>query len=432
MEKDRKKKIVIHNPEVQEILTRPPRALVRWGTSVFFGGLLLLFIGGCFFNYPDVVEGEITVTTEYPPVWLMAASTGRITELRKEEGSRIDRGEIVAVLENTAVTQDVLAVKKLLSSLGVIDSLSVQQTVFPEYARLGEVQGTYASFLKTLTSYRDFFRHDLYAQKEKAVLQESREYTHYIRSLHTQVELNREEMKIAETAFLREQRLFEQGVTSKAGYEEARQAYLSWKQTAEQRFSSLSTARIQEARLQQEVVEIRMERVRELNRLYTELQTATDELHRAIGEWELHYLLISPVEGVLSYNEVWQTSQHVQAGDPVFSVVTADPGELIGKVRIPLEGAGKVRTGQRVNIRLTGYPYLEYGFLTGRVSSVAMIPRDDTYAVTVCLPQELCTSYQRELEFMGELAGIAEIMTDEQSFTARLLSPLRYVWEKYF
>ncbi|MCD8080651.1 MAG: HlyD family secretion protein [Bacteroides sp.] len=405
---------------------------MRWGTSAFFGILLLLFIGGCFFNYPDVVEGEITVTTEHPPVWLMAASTGRLTELRKAEGSRVERGEIVAVLENTAATPDVLAVKERLSGWDAMDSLSVQQVVFPEYGRLGEVQATYTSFLKSLITLRDFFRYDLYAQKEKAVRQESREYTSYIRSLHTQVELNREEMNIAETAFLREERLFEQGVTSKADYEEARQAYLSRKQTAEQHISALSTARIQEARLRQEAVEIRMERARELNRLYTELQTATDELHRAIGEWELRYLLISPVEGMLSYNEVWQTSQHVQAGDPVFSVVTTDPGEIIGKVRIPLEGAGKVRVGQRVNIRLTGYPYLEYGFLTGSVSSVSLVPREDTYAVTVCLPQQLRTSYQKELEFTGELAGMAEIMTDEQSFTARLLSPLRYVWEKYF
>ncbi len=191
----------MHSPEVQEILTRPPRALVRWGTSAFFGILLLLFIGGCFFNYPDVVEGEITVTTEHPPVWLMAASTGRLTELRRAEGSRVERGEIIAVLENTAVTQDVLAVKERLSAWDATDSLSVRQVIFPEYGRLGEVQATYTSFLKSLTTLRDFFRYDLYAQKEKAVSQESREYISYIRSLHTQVELNREEMKIAEAAF---------------------------------------------------------------------------------------------------------------------------------------------------------------------------------------------------------------------------------------
>ena len=43
--------------------------------------------------------------------------------------------------------------------------------------------------------------------------------------------------------------------------------------------------------------------------------------------------------------------------------------QAIAKIKIPLEGAGKVQSGQRVNIRLDGYPYLEYGFLTGKVVS---------------------------------------------------------------
>ena len=68
MEKE-EKDIELRCEEVQEILTRPPHALVRWGITVFFTVLALFFIGGCFFKYPDVVSAEITVTTEHPPVW---------------------------------------------------------------------------------------------------------------------------------------------------------------------------------------------------------------------------------------------------------------------------------------------------------------------------------------------------------------------------
>lgn len=60
--------IELRSEEVQEILTRPPRALVRWGITVFFGVLAAVFIGGCFFQYPDVVDATVTVTTEHPPV----------------------------------------------------------------------------------------------------------------------------------------------------------------------------------------------------------------------------------------------------------------------------------------------------------------------------------------------------------------------------
>jgi HlyD family secretion protein len=53
------------------------------------------------------------------------------------------------------------------------------------------------------------------------------------------------------------------------------------------------------------------------------------------------------------------------------------------------------------------------------------------YTVTVGLPQNLYTSYGKQLDFKGELSGTAEVMTDERSVTARLLSPLRYLWKKY-
>ena len=50
-----RKDIELRSEEVQEILNRPPHALVRWGITVFFVVLALFFIGGCFFKYPDVI-----------------------------------------------------------------------------------------------------------------------------------------------------------------------------------------------------------------------------------------------------------------------------------------------------------------------------------------------------------------------------------------
>ena len=67
MKKKEEKDIELRCEEVQEILTRPPHALIRWGITAFFGVLALLFIGGCFFKYPDIVSAEITITTELHP-----------------------------------------------------------------------------------------------------------------------------------------------------------------------------------------------------------------------------------------------------------------------------------------------------------------------------------------------------------------------------
>ena len=428
---EQEKDIELRSEEVQEILTRPPHALVRWGITVFFGLLALFFIGGCFFKYPDTVDATVTVTTEHPPVWIVARGSGKLKELYRHDRDSVYVGDIIAVLDNPAVTSDVLALKEELAGFAITDSC-VLAMKFTERWALGSIQAAYASFLRNLTDYRNFLTLDLYEQKVEATVRELNEYRNYIGHLQRQVELDKQQSSIAETVHDREKGLYEDGLTAKAEYEKAQQELLSKRQGTEQLVTSLSTARIQEAQLEQSMIETKMEREREKNTQLTALKTALDELKTQMDDWELSFLFVSPANGILSYNDVWQKNQNVNGGDKVFSIVAEDPGAIIGKIKLPDSGSGKVRPGQRVNISVTGYPYMEFGFLTGQVQTVSLLADEaGTYTVTVSLPQELNTSYGKTLDFSGELAGTAQILTDERSVTARLLSPLQYLWEKY-
>ena len=431
MEKQEEKDIELRCEEVQEILTRPPHALVRWGITAFFSVLALFFIGGCFFKYPDVVSAQITVTTEHPPVWIVARGSGKIKEVYGKDRERIEAGKIIAVLENPAETEDVLLLEEALQDFCLTDSC-VHDILFPEHLALGSIQAVYATFIKSLTDYRNFLSLDLYEQKIEATRKELQEYRNYIVHLKRQAELDKEQVRIAETVHSREKKLFGEGLTAQSDYEEAKQVFLNRQQGQEQMMTSLSSAKIQEAQLQQNILEIRMERSREANSLGTALKAAYNELQVSIEDWKMTYLFISPAGGILSYNNVWQKNQNVNSGDKVFSIVASQTGDIIGKIKLPVNGSGKVKSGQRVNISVTGYPYMEFGFLTGTVVSVSLLTDSDSmYTVTVSLPQDLCTSYGKVLDFNGELTGTAEVMTDERSITGRLLEPLRYLWEKY-
>ena len=431
MEKQEEKDIELRCEEVQEILTRPPHALVRWGITAFFSVLALFFIGGCFFKYPDVVSAQITVTTEHPPVWIVARGSGKIKEVYGKDRERIEAGKIIAVLENPAETEDVLLLEEALQDFCLTDSC-VHGILFPEHLALGSIQAVYATFIKSLTDYRNFLSLDLYEQKIEATRKELQEYRNYIVHLKRQAELDKEQVRIAETVHSREKKLFGEGLTAQSDYEEAKQVFLNRQQGQEQMMTSLSSAKIQEAQLQQNILEIRMERSREANSLGTALKAVYNELQVSIEDWKMTYLFISPAGGILSYNNVWQKNQNVNSGDKVFSIVASQTGDIIGKIKLPVNGSGKVKSGQRVNISVTGYPYMEIGFLTGTVVSVSLLTDSDSmYTVTVSLPQDLCTSYGKVLDFNGELTGTAEVMTDERSITGRLLEPLRYLWEKY-
>lgn len=64
----------------------------------------------------------------------------------------------------------------------------------------------------------------------------------------------------------------------------------------------------------------------------------------------------------------------------------------------------------------------EKSFITREGASVSLLADDEnTYTVTVNLPQDLRTSYGKVLNFKGELVGTAEVMTDERSLMERIV-----------
>lgn len=54
----------LRSEEVQEILGRPPRWIVRWGIVVICAVVAGLFVGSYFIKYPEVTAGLITITAE--------------------------------------------------------------------------------------------------------------------------------------------------------------------------------------------------------------------------------------------------------------------------------------------------------------------------------------------------------------------------------
>lgn len=261
MKQEKESDIELRSEEVQEILTRPPHALVRWGITVFFSVLAVVFVGGCFFQYPDVVDATVTVTTERPPVWMVARSGGKIKEVYHADRDSVYAGDLIAVLENPAHTGDVRKLKEQLQTFSLADSC-VRTVRFPGKAVLGSVQTAYAAFLRSLTDYRNFLELNLYARQIKATEEELEEYGHYIAHLERQVALDNKQTEIAETVHQREKGLYEEGLTAKAEYEEAQQALLAKRQSTEQLMTSLSNARIQQAQLKQAILQTRMEQER--------------------------------------------------------------------------------------------------------------------------------------------------------------------------
>ena len=155
----------------------------------------------------------------------------------------------------------------------------------------------------------------------------------------------------------------------------------------------------------------------------TEVANTVAGLLNAVAEWEKNYLLTAPADGTVAFMQLWKRNQYVEAGETMFVIVPHDAALPVGKALLPMEGIGKVRTGQRVIIRLPAFPEQEFGTIEGRVESVSPVPDEQgRFVLEIALPQGLTTRYGKELPLIKTMTGTASIVTKEKSLLSRLLN----------
>jgi multidrug resistance efflux pump len=192
----------------------------------------------------------------------------------------------------------------------------------------------------------------------------------------------------------------------------------------------LSETEIQISQLNQQVLDLELRAQEEKEQKQAGVREAFEKLVAGIDIWEQKYLLIAPIDGIVTFPAYWSENQNVRTGDKVLTIIPENQGDIIGKLTLPVEGAGKVKPGQRVNIQFANFPHLEYGMVKGTIRSISQVPYDQQYSVEVELPEGLTTYYGREIPFTQEMPGRAEIITEDRRLIERILSPIRSMLTK--
>lgn len=420
-------KIELRSNEVQEILSRPPRKLIRYGTSVICGILAILIAGSFIFNFPDIISGDVTITTENPPVWAVARTSGYIKELNCTDKQKVNRGDVLAIIENPASTDDIRRLSEIIN-LSIINDSTIQIPTdsFRYNFILGEIQSSFSAFIQANTEYQNFIQSNLIEQEKNLITKQISSRKSYITNLKKQLENKQKEYKIVLNAYLREKRLFEQKVISDYDLEKAEQSYLNSQQEIQQLKTSLSQENVVSSQLSASYNKLNVQYAKEKYQLVSGLKSAYEGLKSAIEQWQQNYVLTAPLSGSVTFNNFWKQNQQVKTGDKVFAIISDYPGEIMAKVKVPVGGSGKVVPGQKVNIKIDGYPYLEYGLIIGKTRNISLVPNDKNYMVEVSIDQNLITTNKKQLRFTGELVGTADIITENRSLIERIFSPIKY------
>lgn len=197
--------------------------------------------------------------------------------------------------------------------------------------------------------------------------------------------------------------------------------------------TTVQNTEIQITQMQESLLDIEYQYQDKKNTLETQIKTYISQLLSEIQAWEQMYVLVAPMEGRVTFTNYWFKNQNVSAGESVFTIVPQEEGRIIGKAQMPLTRSGKVRTGQKVNIRFSNFPDNEYGMVKGFVKNISLVPTKDTqgneyYTVEIELPEGLKTTYKKELPYLPEMKAQVEIITDDISLLERFFMPLRKIW----
>ncbi len=425
--------IQIRSEEVQEILGHVPRKIIRYGITVILLVILVLFAGSFFFKYPDILTAPVEVVSKNPPVMLVAKANGNLSHIFVADSQRVNTNELLAVIKNPANLNHILHIKKRLNNCKSInDTISIQWLAnFADTLQLGEIQNNYSSFLKVSQDYLQFTELNYLPRKIVSLNNKMVELEKYSSLMQKQSKLKEQDYTLARNQFKRDSTLYRKDVISLSDYEKSKKALLQNRLSLENARSVEVNTRILIQDLEQQIVDMEMEQIKQKQDFLNRLSELLNNLVSRLAWWYDTYLLISPINGIVAFNNIWSKNQYIKTGDEVFTVLPIKQSTILGRAALPVKGAGKVKIGQQVNIKFHNYPYQEFGMITASVSSISLVPSQQSYVVEIILPDTLITNYGYVLPFSQKMLGTAEIITEDLPLIVRLFNPLKAILKKH-
>jgi HlyD family secretion protein len=231
--------------------------------------------------------------------------------------------------------------------------------------------------------------------------------------------------KIASNQFKRDSLLQLKGVLSDLDLEKTKGVLIQKKYNLNGSRTKLAETQSGIIKLEQEVVDAEMEFADQKKKAQNTLIEAMNVLKSRWAYWEQTFVIKSPTSGKVSFATFWSKNQQVKKDEIVFSVIPEKQSQIIGRINLPVKGAGKVAVGQKVNIRFENFPYMEYGYVRGSVRNISLMPNNEMYVVEVDMPQDLKTNYGIQLKFSQEMKGSSEIITSDLRLIQRLFNPVK-------
>jgi len=209
----------LRSEEVQEILTRVPHWMIRWGSVLFLSLIVMLLAISWFVKYPDIIASEVLITTQIPPQKEYAKTTGKFEAILVQDNEEVNINKVLAVIENTANYKDVFKLKSIIDTLKVNND----KTFFFPFKELpilflGEMDSDFSLFENAYLQYKLNIELQPFANDATANKITARELNRRLVNLKSQQKIQKVELNFKKKDLDRNKVLFNKGIISEQEY----------------------------------------------------------------------------------------------------------------------------------------------------------------------------------------------------------------------
>ncbi len=415
-----------HSNEIEEIISKKPPFIVRWGTVYFFILLLLFGLICWFIQYPDLVTAKAKLNSVNAPKEVITRTDGKLLKIAVKENEKVQAGQLLGYMESIANPQSIMNIANQLDSISNLIGLNRTDEItnfFPSTTSsfggdvgqtLGELQVPYQAFIQSFNTFKDFLSSGFYLRKKNMLHTDM----HNILKLHSiltaQKNLLQQDVSLSNETFDANESLVKDKVISALDYRNEKSKLIAKQLSLPQINATIITNESQQNEKRKEIAELENQIVAQKNTFIQALQTIKSQLQT----WEYKYLLKAPVSGTVSFSGFFQENQEMKSGQSLFSVEPLNTSYFI-ELLIPQYNFGKVKKGQKVLLKFQAYPFEQYGSVAGTIDFINSTPSDSGYLAKVSLPNGLITNYKKSLQYRNGLLAQADIVTEDMRLLER-------------
>jgi multidrug resistance efflux pump len=424
MEERKEISIELKSEPMNEMLSHPPSWITRSGNGLFLFIILIVVGLSWVIEYPDEIEGDVTVTASEPPIEMSNQLYVQLKKIHVTDLQQIHKGQIIAEFDNRANTKDIEIAKNYLIVLKALDLKKLQLLpLIKTDLQLGSYQVTWSSLQNKLIEWNNLYQDNLF-EMEISSMEKEITFRERLQTIaNKKIKLSERDYLLIQEELESSERLAKEDAISKQTLNQDRKSESQAMQTVQGQKEQYVQNLIQLNSLRKEIIQLKHNLKKEEEKRISDIQLDIIVLQNSFSDWEKSSIWVSPCDGKVLFNKQLQINKFYSANQASIVIVPKGQGYLT-IATISSAGAGKIKKGQKANIELVDFPKTEYGMLEGIVSSITHIDKEGKYEVKITLPKQLKTSYNKQLPVKVQLKGKVKIITKKKRLLERFFEKI--------